>query len=295
MLVLFPSDPLSPRGVESDFADQEAAARAAGFRTALVSYESLVHGRSPLSAAQAVRGVPEDAGLCLYRGWMLEPHKYGALARVLTYNERRLVVSPEAYVYGHHLPGWYDDFRDVTARSVWTTSGDPEAAQEALRQLPDGPAIVKDYVKSAKHLWQFACFIPDVRDEDAAMRVIRFFLAEQGAHLNGGVVLRAYRPYPSHGVDERTGMPLIEERRLFLWHGRALPVVGDEEALLASAPAIEAAIGRLRSPFVSLDLARLEDGSWEVVEVGDGQVSGLRDMDPHRFYRVLHKVQAGAS
>lgn len=42
-----------------------------------------------------------------------------------------------------------------------------------------------------------------------------------------------------------------------------------------------------RSPFVSLDLARLNDDTWEVVEVGDAQVSGLRDMDPIAFFREL--------
>lgn len=46
-------------------------------------------------------------------------------------------------------------------------------------------------------------------------------------------------------------------------------------------------LARVHSPFVSLELARLEDGNWEIVEVGDGQVSGLRDMDPIAFFRAL--------
>jgi hypothetical protein len=43
-------------------------------------------------------------------------------------------------------------------------------------------------------------------------------------------------------------------------------------------------------PLVSVDLARLEDGIWEVVEVGDGQVSGLREMDPRAFFRALRSA-----
>lgn len=116
--------------------------------------------------------------------------------------------------------------------------------------------------------------------------MVRAFVVEQGDDLNGGIVLRAFRPYPSHGSEERTGMPVIDERRVFLWRRKPLPLIGDED-LLVRDPRIEAAIARLRSPFVSLDLARLNDDNWEVVEVGDGQVSGLRDVHPIAFFRAL--------
>lgn len=217
---------------------------------------------------------------------MLKPPAYAALAGALEARGVPFVVSPEAYAYAHHLPGWYDDFRLVTAKTEWTACDQIEDARSALARLPPGPAVVKDYVKSAKHRWHEACFIPDVRDEEAALRVVRAFLEEQGGDLNVGVVLRAYRPYRSHGSEERTGMPVIVERRVFLWRGKPLPILGDEESLL-HAPRIQDGIARLRSPFVSLDLARLDDDTWEVVEVGDGQVSGLRDMDPIAFFREL--------
>lgn len=283
MNILFPTNPLEPAEVEPDFADQAAAAVAEGFHSSLVSFEALVNEHAP---NRAVRRVPEGAGPCLYRGWMLKAADYAALAGALAARGASLVVSPAGYASCHHLPGWYEDFRQVTAQTVWTGSSDVEEARVALARLPPGPAIVKDYVKSAKHRWKEACFIPDVGDEDAAMAVIRAFLAEQAGDLNGGVVLRAFRPYPQRGVDERTGMPVIDERRVFLWRGIPLAVIGDEAALLLD-PRLQAAIARLRSPFVSLDLARLEDDTWEVVEVGDGQVSGLRDMDPVQFYRAL--------
>jgi hypothetical protein len=89
-------------------------------------------------------------------------------------------------------------------------------------------------------------------------------------------------------------MPMIEERRVFVWRGAPLVVHGDEGDLLG-APPIATALARVRSPFVSIDLARLDEGTWEVVEIGDGQVSGLRDIDPSAFFRVLRgAVGAGA-
>lgn len=289
MHLLFPTDPLVSTKVDPDFADQADAASAAGLPWCLVDFEALVHEHAP---ARAARRVPEGTGPCLYRGWMLRPPRYAALAGALASKGAALVVSADAYAYGHHLPGWYADFREVTAQTVWTESADLDEAQEALARLPPGPALVKDYVKSAKHRWNEACFIPDVRDEAAALAVIRAFLDEQDGDLNGGFVLRTFRPYPAHGVEAHTGMPCIDERRIFLWRGEPLRILGDEHRLV-QAPALRGAITRLRSPFVSLDLARLAADTWEVVEVGDGQVSGLRDLDPARFFGALKAVMHG--
>lgn len=283
MNILFPCNPLEPREVDPDFAEQAAAAAAAGFSTWLLSFEALVHDHAP---SRAVRRIPEEAGPCLYRGWMLKPPAYADLAGALEARRTPLVVTPAAYAYAHQLPEWFDDVREVTAATEWTSTGDLDQARAALARLPPGPAIVKDYVKSAKHRWREACFIPDTRDVIHALAVIRAFVEEQGADLNGGVVLRAFRPYPTVGTDERTGMPVIEERRVFVWRGRPVVVGGDEGALLGDRR-LAMALGRVRSPFVSVDLARLDDGSWEVVEIGDGQVSGLRDADPLSFFRAL--------
>ena len=42
------------------------------------------------------------------------------------------------------------------------------------------------------------------------------------------------------------------------------------------------------SPFFTLDLAQTEDGRWMIVEVGDGQVSGLANsVDLFLLYRAL--------
>ena len=107
---------------------------------------------------------------------MLKPPGYAALAGALEARGAPLVVSPEAYAYAHHLPGWCDDFGLVTAATTWTASADIQEARAAVARLPPGPAIVKDYVKSAKHRWHEACFIPEVRDGATAMKVVCAFI-----------------------------------------------------------------------------------------------------------------------
>lgn len=52
------------------------------------------------------------------------------------------------------LPGWYDDFKDETAESVWTDGNNIEDIAHASRYL-EGSYIVKDYVKSRKHECQY--------------------------------------------------------------------------------------------------------------------------------------------
>ena len=48
---------------------------------------------------------------------------------------------------------------------------------------------------------------------------------------------------------------------------------------------------RLGSLFYTIDYAELTDGSWKIIEAGDGQVSGLSDgQDAEFFYRTLHQA-----
>ena len=45
----------------------------------------------------------------------------------------------------------------------------------------------------------------------------------------------------------------------------------------------------LSSVFYTVDYAELEDGTWRVIEAGDGEVSGLSDgQDYEAFFRALY-------
>lgn len=45
----------------------------------------------------------------------------------------------------------------------------------------------------------------------------------------------------------------------------------------------------LPSPFYTVDYAELVDGSWVIIEAGDGSVSGLSEgQDYEAFYRALY-------
>jgi hypothetical protein len=81
---------------------------------------------------------------------------------------------------------------------------------------------VKDYVKSRKHEWLEACFIPDAGDRAAVERVVGVFVDRQGEDLAGGLVFREYVELRRVGAHPVSGLPLGREYRLFFLDGRLL-------------------------------------------------------------------------
>src|SRR5205823_3673815 len=138
-----------------------------------------------------------------------------------------------------------------------------------------------------------ACFIPSANDREAVSRVVARFLELQGDDLNEGLVFREYVEFEPIGVHPRSGMPLTEEYRVFWLDGS--PVFWSpywaEGDYRVSEPPIERFAGlaaAVRSRFFTMDVARRRDGGWMIVELGDGQVSGLpREADAERFYSAL--------
>jgi hypothetical protein len=292
MQVLFPNDPLEPQRVEPDFAIERAAAEAAGFATSLIDFELLTRG----DVGAAVRRVSSDHASALYRGWMLTPARYEAFYQALQARGVSLTTSPAAYRTAHYLPDSYRWIEGHTAKSVWCeVKGEVDFARvhELIAPFGDGPLIVKDYVKSQKHYWREACFIPRASDRSAVERVVRRFLELQGPELAEGLVFRAFLPLKIAGTHPKSGMPLGAEVRIF-WC-EAEPMLEhrywadltpqDFEVPLAELRPIAAAVP---SRFFTMDVALLEGGGWTVVELGDGQVAGLPSPElAQPFYKAL--------
>lgn len=291
-LLLLPGNPLRPRRPDPHFAAEAAAAQSAGAATAVLDHEALVAG----DAEAAVARVPREAGPVWYRGWMLPAGRYAELSAALADRGCRLLTSPSAYRCAHELPGWYDTFRALTPHSVWLPCAPGRAPERAaLAGLAEGtgtppgrprPLVVKDWVKSRKHEWDEAAFVPDAGDTEHLAAVVGRFVALQEEFLTGGVVLRDFESFEAVGearvwwVD---GEPVLTGPHPDTPELRPVP------DLTQVAPAVR----ELGLRFVTTDLALRTDGVWRVVEVGDGQVSGLPAGVDHRpLFEAL--VTAGA-
>lgn len=310
MLVIFCADPLLRSQPDPDYAGEYATAQAVGQEVALMSYEALVdHG----DAAEAVRRVPttapgEPPALALYRGWMLRPADYVRLYAALAEHGLCLINTPDAYRICHYLPEAYPYIADHTPATVWlplpagaARHADLDMAQimQALQPFGVAPLILKDYVKSRKHEWNTACYIPSAADKQAVERVVGAFLRLQGPDFSEGLVFRAYTALQPVGTHPRSGMPLAREYRRFYLDGAPLATsaywdVADAADEVGAPPVdlFAEVARRIPSRFFTMDVARTLTGEWIIVELGDGQVAGLPERLPAAdFYSALAAVR----
>jgi hypothetical protein len=148
------------------------AAKDLGWDAAVVDHDALERGDF-MTAVKRVMTASDDA---VYRGWMVRSENYVGLEAALKDTGVVLRTTGEVYKRAHELPGWYPSFRSLTALSVWLSGGGTEGLLEIVKQLPPGRAVLKDWVKSMKHYWAEAAFIPDLSDEEAVLRVAERFL-----------------------------------------------------------------------------------------------------------------------
>lgn len=286
MILLFPSEPFAPRRVDPSFESEYEAAKLVGFTCALYSHEDLEAGDLK-NCLRMLSPAAEERSILL-RGWMVPGETYALLHAALLDKGYFPVTPPASYDEAHYLPLAYRITVDHTARSEWIEGDDEDAAWELYEGFREKDAIIKDWVKSAKSRWKEGCYIPAGTSRERFGEIFRVFRKERSKLFNRGVVLREFLPLVARGHD-MLGMPLVEETRLFFWRGECL------------VPASEASPGpmdeigrwteiarRFQSEFVTIDVAPLEDGSWKIVETGDGQVSGLPvGLDPELFYACL--------
>lgn len=271
--VVYCGDPLSPRRVDQHFAEEAEVVRGLGGVVARIDHDALLRGDVDEAVARVSRGL----GQAWYRGWMVPSGRYGELADALTARGCRLVVSAAQYRRAHELPGWYPLFAEVTPRSVWLSSpsGVVPSEQELaslVAPLGAGPGVVKDYVKSRKHEWDHACYVPDLVDSARLHRVVSHFVELQDEFLSGGIVVRAFERFAGTG-------PVATEARVW-WVGGEPVLEGPHPDTPAQVPQadlrhVAPLVRALGCPFVTTDLAQRADGAWRVIEVGDGQVSDL--------------------
>ncbi|MEV5609113.1 ATP-grasp domain-containing protein [Streptomyces sp. NPDC052225] len=268
-------DPLRMRRPEPHFAAAVEAAGALGSGVALLDHDALLRG----DTAGAVAGVPGGLGRLWYRGWMLPSASYARLADVLAERGSVLVTDGRRYRRAHELPGWYETFATMTPRSVWLPA-EPKSMLPAARlaglaaSLGPGPVVVKDYVKSRKHEWDDACYVPDGADTERLAAVVRRFMELQEDFLAGGIVLRAFEDFTG---DEVRVWWIDGEPSLVTVHPDVQEGTDVAEASLPGQELARVAplVRALACRFVTTDLALRSDGVWRVVEVGDGQVSDL--------------------
>lgn len=189
---------------------------------------------------------------------------------------------------------YYEQLKDFTFRT-WDESAFAHSDFA-------GPVVVKGRTNSRKHHWNKTMF---ARDRDAAWNIFRL-LSQDSMIGEQGIIFREYVPLKTLeiGLD---GLPFSNEFRFFFYkesllcHGFYWNNMCDcpEKANLtdegiAFARAVAAVTAKYADFFV-LDIAEKTEGGWVLVEVNDGQQSGLSACDPERLYDNLARTLVVAS
>ncbi|TVX96263.1 ATP-grasp domain-containing protein [Cohnella terricola] len=295
MFLIFCSDPMNKNVVDSDYQLEYTIAKSLGFTVKLISLEELLEGNidGALSKISAVEH-PESA---LYRGWMMKPKIYENFYTGLHKKNIILINNPDAYRNGHWLPHSYDKIKDFTPYSNWiqieNIKNDFDQILKNLSEFGQKPIIIKDYVKSRKHEWNESFFIPDASDSQHATKVIKSFIDRQGEDINEGIVFREFVNLERITVHTKSQMPLSKEYRLFYLENRFLFQFDYWEEIQYDEDKPDLTIfnrlaQQISSNFFTMDIGKTVYGDWIVIEIGDGQVSGLPiDSDILGFYKAI--------
>lgn len=294
MRIIFPSEPFAPSRVDAAYEREAEAASAVGCSSDLINYEALVRGES----ASAVRRIKADAEIetAVYRGWILKPDVYAKLYEALQTKNLRLINSPESYRHCHYLPESYDIIKTYTPPTIAIKLDEDFSFDLVMKRLEvfgGKPLIVKDYVKSRKHEWAEACFIPAASSRQDVERVVKRFIELQGDDLAEGLVFREFVEYQPLGNHTQSKMPLTREFRLFFLNGKLMTRFaywdeGDYGSDAVPHDLFNDVARQVESRFFTMDVAQTVSGEWMIVELGDGQVAGLPSRaDVIKFYREL--------
>ena len=271
---IFCADPLDSKSVEPYFADEVEPAKAAGFSPIRLNHDDLNRRIDPASSLMKTRF--DGQGRAIYRGWMLSVEAYAALYVTLAERGISLLTTPAQYQTCHHTPCSYAALSEWMPKTAWLPIeeiDDRSRVRQVTEQFGSSPLIIKDWVKSqASGYWREACYISDASNAEEVDRVVSRFRDLQAESLVGGVVFKAYVPLLPVGDP-------AHEYRAFVVHGRVVGCWPRCEAAreLGSPPRdlLNRIATKIPSPFASADFGRDQEGRWWLLEVGDGQVSGL--------------------
>lgn len=277
--------------IEPDYEEEKKSAVNVGFDFSLISFEELTDGN--ITTALRFIKQSENKEFGIYRGWMLKPNQYQNLYDGLLKKNIELINSPDEYKHCHYLPDSYEKIASKTPKSNWTTELTNDAILALTSNFGESSLIVKDFVKSEKHNWDEACFIPNASDSDKVKSVVDKFIKLRGDSLNEGLVFRQFEELEFLTEHSKSGMPLTKEFRVFFANKKIIKVFDywDEGEYGETKPELDDFIEiaqNIDSKFFTMDIAKKKNGDWIIMELGDGQVAGLPDnADRTEFYSRL--------
>lgn len=209
---------------------------------------------------------------------------YKELEQDLAYQGSKLVNTLDQYLWIANFD-YYEDLKDYTFET-WTERTFPYTKYE-------GPFVVKGATNSKKHNWNKMMYAETKRDAIEVASLLR----EDSLITYQPIIYRKYTPLKTFEIGIN-GVRFTNEWRFFYYMGSPLThAYYWSEADDIESPQIDqagidfadeiAGIAAQHCNFFVLDIGEKEEGGWVLIEVNDGQMSGLSCNTPANLYRNL--------
>lgn len=205
-----------------------------------------------------------------------------------------LLNAPEEYVRCHSFEHAYPYIHKLTPKTV--VVHDVSEVEEAVNRL-GLPVFIKGAVQSRKDRGWKACAATTLKEAESIVAS----LFGSYSFSEGTAIIRKLVPL-RHVACQKDGFPIAREFRVVLYRHEilglgyywpvqdALQTLEEAERSVVNALAVKASI-KLNVPFVVIDVAQLDNGTWTVIEPGDPQSAGLPNFDlPKCFTRLAEKI-----
>lgn len=229
----------------------------------------------------------------IWAGYIPAVERYDAIYQAAAAKGVRLVNTPLQYRTAMEFDQFYPLLGDLTPDSAVAATLEEVAA---VADVAEFPVFVKGAIKSNKDQGWAAC----VAHDRAQLAEIGRSLLARERRSRGKVIVRRLVSFRVVATDQQS-FPIGREYRAFVhrddvlaygfyWdeHRDSIALTrADEAAIMALS--IEAA-RRIGTPFIAVDIGQLEDGSWIVIEVSDGQFAGLSHVTTLELWSKLANI-----
>lgn len=211
---------------------------------------------------------------------------YKELEEDLKYLNSKLINSYREHRYVADIQNWYYDLEDMTPKTWFRLEDVP------IKQ--DGSFILKGETNSRKALWNTHMFAKTRSD----ITNIACKLMDDSLIGSQNIYCRQFEPLISFG-NGMNDIPISKEFRFFVcdkkviasgfyWSEQDFVLSSDEVPITFINEIIDRIGDNIR--FFVVDVGQKVDGNWIVIELNDGQMSGLSCCNANELYSNLNNI-----
>jgi hypothetical protein len=211
---------------------------------------------------------------------------YEDLEQAIIDKKAILVNSYAQHQYLSNIKFWYQDLIGFTPETWFDWTDIPNNC---------GQIVVKGNTYSKKHQWNELMF---AENKNKALEVSKK-LSKESLMKNQELCFRKFLSLKKYKI-LNSGLPITKEFRVFViydqiiatgfyWSEHLEQIPNSQEAPNNFLQSIIRKIGN-KANFYTIDVAQCEDNSWVVIELNEGQMSGLSCISIDNFYSSVKNI-----